>query len=387
VRWLPGDHQSRTSVRGALIAVAQDSVAAGPLLRKLDPADLDIVLRHGTQQRLGTSLVVSLRSASLPVPEWLETHRFEAASRRANIMNGLSNIAPALSEAGIPWVVLKGPVISSSFDSFEQREFADLDILVPGDRLADVLDVFDDVGIDAQNHNWGAYQRYGVAEFPIFVHGAPIDLHWHVIGLAETRRRFTVNVGDMLKRRYKTSIGDIEVYRLDTEDHALHVALHAGLSGAHHIGLLRDVHETVRASNPDWEQLVARCRRFGVAPLVGQVLDRCQHVLGTPVPSGIPEELAPVPALSLRRRLDTRAHPWDVTPETAHSGFIIEASRSGAVNSVQRAAEMLSERVATRFGRSPRWNASDPKGALYWNRHSGGADGMAGYLAFAEQES
>jgi hypothetical protein len=387
VRWLSGDHQSRTTVRDALVAVARDSVAAGPRLRLLDPADLDVVLRHGTEQRLGSSLVVSLRSASLPVPAWLETHRFESASRRANIMNGLSHIAPALSEAEIPWVVLKGPVISSSFDSFEQREFADLDILVPGNRLGDVLDVFYNVGIDAQNHNWDAYQRYGVAEFPIFVAGTPIDLHWQVIGLAAIRRRFTVDVGDMLKRRYRTSIGEIELYRLDTEDHALHVALHAGLSGGHHIGLLRDVHETVRASNPDWEQLVARCHRFGVAPMVGQVLDRCRHVLGTPVPSEIPEELAPLPALSLRRRLDARVRRRGLTPETAHSGFIIGASRSGVVNSVQRAAEMLSERATIRFGHSPQWDASDPEGALYWNRHSGGAEGMAGYLAFAEQES
>ena len=201
MRWLPGDHRLRTAVRDTLVAVARDPVAAGPRLRLLDPTELDMVLRHGTEQRLGTTLVVSLRSASLPVPAWLETHRFESASRRANIMNGLSNIAPALSEAEIPWAVLKGPVISSSFDSFEQREFADLDILVPGNRLAEVLDVFGDVGIDAQNHNWGAYQRYGVAEFPIFVAGAPIDLHWQVIGLAEMRKRFTVNVGDMLERQ------------------------------------------------------------------------------------------------------------------------------------------------------------------------------------------
>jgi hypothetical protein len=48
---------------------------------------------------------------------------------------------------------------------------------------------------------------------------------------------------------------------------------------------------------------------------------------------------------------------------------------------------MLSERAAIKFGHSPQWNASDPKGALYWNRHSGGADGMADYLAFAEQKS
>ena len=387
MRWLPGDPQSRTTIRDTLVAVARDPNAAAPRLALLDPAELDIVLRHGTEQRLGTSLAMSLRSASLTVPAWLEIHRFQTATRRASIMNGLAMIAPALADSRIPWVVMKGPVIAASFSSFEQREFADLDILVPGDRLAEVLKILAKIGIDDLNHNWEAYLRYEVAEFPVFVAGMPIDLHWHFVGLGKVRRRFTVNVREVLDRRYTTTINGIRVNRLDAEDHAIQVALHAGLSGAHEIGLLRDVHETIQASNLEWDELVSRSVRFGVAPLVGHVFDRSVRVLGSPVPPEIVSDMVPNSSLALRRRLDSTSYPWHGDEENIYSGFLISASRSGLGNSAARSSELLGERAAGWFGHSPRWSAYDPQSPLYWSRSSSDVSAIARYLEFTEGSS
>jgi hypothetical protein len=373
-------------VRDALVAVAVDPVAAADVLNRLDANDLGLVLAHGTGQRLGTSLAVSLRSAALPVPDWLEVHRFEAATRRARIMNGLGAIAPALDRSRIPWVVLKGPITAASYAAPEQREFIDLDILVPGDRLANVLATLSEVGIDDQNRSWSAYVRFGVAEFPVFVAGAPIDLHWHLIGLGRTRERFTVDIDEILSRRSSTTIGGVDVGRLDAEDHAIHVALHAGLSGATQIGSLRDVHETVRSSDLDWDEFVSRSRRFGAAPIIGHVLDRCNTILGTPVPGEVVSRLAPRSALAMRRWLDRRPHPWGDPGTAAFSGFAVTTARSGFRDSASRATEILGERVVGLAGRTGRWSAYDPDSPLFWNTQHGKTGDMTTYLDFAARQ-
>jgi hypothetical protein len=374
-------------VRDTLVAVVVDPGDASDRLGSLRATELALVLEHARAQKLGTAAASCLRFASLPVPAWLEAHRFDIATRRATIMSTLAKIAPALSKSGIPWVVLKGPVTAASFESPHLREFGDLDILVPGRSLADVLDVFAGIGVDDQNHNWGPYTRYGVAEFPVFIGGAPIDLHWHLIGLAKTRKRFNIAIDELLSRRQPVSLGGIDCYRLDTEDHLMHVALHAGLSGAGNLGLLRDVHETARSSDIDWEEFMTRSSAEGVGPLAGQVLDRCVTALGTPIPFAVSERMAPSSARALRRWLDGRVLPWTSASDNAFSGFLVSSSRSGISESAARAGEILGERASGLLGNQPRWSAYDPDGRLYWNRSADDPDSFQKYLEYAMSES
>jgi hypothetical protein len=386
--WIVGltSKSSRSTIRDLLIAVINDPDAAADQLRSLDATCLEMVLEYGMAQKLSTAIVACLRSASLPVPDWLEAHRFKVAARRAVIEAGLARIAPAMNDSGIPWAVLKGPVTASSFSSPHLREFGDLDILVEGLDLADVLDVFAGVGIDDLNHNWEPYARYGVAEFPVIVGGAPIDLHWHLIGLSSVRQRFTVSIDQILDRRRSVSLGGVDCYRLDAEDHLGHVALHAGLSGAGNLGQLRDVHETVRANEIDWDEFMVRTKLHGVAPLVGHVLDRCVSVLGSPVPTSVIANLTPGSTLVARRWLDGRGHPWGDPSETSYSGLVVSVSRKGVMGTATRAAEMIWERAAGIAGRQPLWSAYDPESPLYWRGGQPGARGFDDYLAYSARE-
>ena len=392
-RWVPRLHRrslseappAASSIRDTLVAVARDPDGAGDRLGDLREPELAAVLHAGVAHGLGIALVSSLHAAGLPVPTWLESHRFNATVHRAQIMGTLGNIAPALTSAGIPWVVLKGPVITRSADSPQLREFGDLDVLVPGSHLSRVLEILEGVGIDGMNRNWDGYLRYGVAEFPVLMSGTPIDLHWHVVGLGEIRKRFDIGTGELLERRIVGSAGDARFPRLGAEDNVIHIALHAGLSGATRIGWLRDVHELVLGSDLDWGGLVARTRRFGVSSIVGQVLDRCRCMLGTPVPSEISEQLTPLVALRLRRRIDATMLPLRHSSDPSFSGFLVAISRDGMIETAGRTGELLWSHIEARAGRVQRWSAYDPGGPLYWDRASGGADGLQRYLEFAAQ--
>ena len=379
----PGSRSSRSRaiVRDTLIAVVNDPSVAATQMSSLDSGQLQMVLEHGTAQKLGTSLVACLRAASMPVPDWLEAHRFKVAGRRAVIMSALARVAPAMNDSGIPWVVLKGPVTASSYSSPHLREYGDLDILVPGRSVAHVLEVLSGVGIEDMNRNWEPYLRYGVAEFPVFIGGAPIDLHWHLVGLSSIRARFTMDIDQMIDRRRSLSLSGTDCHRFDTEDHLAHLALHAGLSGAGSIGQLRDIHETVQADVIDWDEFIGRSAAAGTGSLVGHVLDRCVRVLGTPIPEAALARLVAERSRVVRSWMDRNPPLWGGSSKYAFSGFVVEVRRSRLRDTLSVAGVTLRDRVSSRFGGPARWSAYDPDGPLYWNQD--GPGGFGEYLSMA----
>jgi Uncharacterised nucleotidyltransferase len=371
----------RGAVRQALLAVAADAATAAPALTGLAPEEVALVTRVGAAQGLGTTLVAVLRAAGLEVGEELEARRFDAAVRHERIMATLGRVAPALTDAGVPWVVLKGPVIADAFRPPARREFVDLDLLVAGPRLADGLEALRGAAAVTVNRNWEAYLEHAVAEFPVATADTTIDLHWHLIGLGTTRRRFTLPASEILERRRRALVGGVDAYRLDVEDHLLHVALHCGLGGANRLGALRDVHATVSSSPLDWDALVDRASRFGAGPIVGQVLDRSRRLLDTPVDPSVISRMAPPSGLVARALLDRLAS--DVSPEKLCSGFPVAVARRGVSNTTGCLLELVRDRVGVATGRAPRWSAHDPSSSLFWLRPTGGRDGLQRYLQMA----
>jgi hypothetical protein len=155
----------------------------------------------------------------------------------------------------------------------ELREFVDLDILIPGSRVADLIAALEAVGIEQINQNWAAYVKHGVAEFPVQIDGVQIDVHWHLIPLRRTRRQFSIDIDAMLERRRRITFQGVEFPALDVVDHLIHVCVHAGVSGANKGGWLRDV-AAAMSSTPGVESVAERAASFGALPLVAQVLDR-----------------------------------------------------------------------------------------------------------------
>ena len=365
------------------MALAGDPSAAMSHIAELTPDEFSLLTSRAIAHGLGTTLAAVMRRAGLPAGAVLEAHRFDTTVRHARIMATLHRVAPVLTEAGVPWVVLKGPVIADAFVPPAVREFADLDLLVSAPRLGDALRALGAAGVETVNRNWEASIRHTVAEFPVATADTTIDLHWHVIGLGMARRRFRVAVDEMLARRVAAPIGGVDGYRLDPEDHLIHVALHCGLGGANRLGEFRDVHTTVGTSDLDWDVVSSRAVRYGAGPIVGQVLDRSRLLLGTPMDSSTPSRMAPQAVLAARAMLDRlslRRHSDSLCP-----GFPVAMARRGVSNTIGSAVELVRDRVGVAMGRPARWSAHDPEGPLFWQRPTGGPDGLERYLRMAAE--
>ena len=113
------------------------------------------------------------------------------------------------------------------------------------------------------------------------------------------------------------------------------------------------------------------------------MLDRARLLLGTPVDSSIPSRMAPEAGLAARAMLDRlslRGHS-----DRLCSGFAVAVARRGVANTIGSAVELVRDRVGVAMGRPARWSAHDPEGPLFWQRPTGGPDGLERYLRMAAE--
>ncbi|MFW2382217.1 MAG: nucleotidyltransferase family protein [Acidimicrobiales bacterium] len=333
-----------------------------------------LAIGHG----LGSALYEAARGFDVEIPPDLRRCAEDARFVRLSSMNVLPEIGAALDRAGIPWVVLKGPAVGAFYERPELRGFSDLDLMVRGADLERAIESLGDAGVADFNRNWVGYLRYGIAECPLLAPGVAVDLHWHIVATDRRRKRTTVDIAAMLKRRRSIRLGEIDVAALDPEDQLMNVCIHAGLSGADRLGWLRDVRELVRADSINWDVFGERCVESGVAARVGQVLDRARCLLGAGVPSAIPPALCPRALLIARRRLDERTVSGYLS-----SGTLRKLPVRGSGNSVGDVSAVLRSSILARFGAGPNWDFSDDESVLFFDDESGGPGARAAYFRYA----
>ncbi|MEO1062178.1 MAG: nucleotidyltransferase family protein [Actinomycetota bacterium] len=334
---------------------------------------------HGLTSTLHDRLV----ALDVTPPEEVALAQQGATARRLAARATLVRLGRALDEAGVPWLTCKGAVVAARHERPEHREFNDLDLLVPGPRLADALDVAATIGVESINRNWSTYLDHGVGELPLVDGTVWIDLHWHLVGLARVRRRFDLDPLALLDRRRRLDLGGVDVPVLDECNEVVHLALHAGLGGGARLCWLRDVRVVIAANRPDWDTLVAGARRAKAATIVGLVLDRSRRLVGAPVPEAVAEALVPRRALWLARRLDRRPASIEVLSRRVGSGTIVRSVRDDPASTAGALANEVGSKVRSLAGRAHRWDVADRGGTLYWGTATGGAADRERYLSMA----
>jgi hypothetical protein len=205
----------------------------------------------------------------------------------------LETFGKALDRAGVPWLVVKGPALAELAYLDAARPYSDLDIVVPAARFGDALGALAGVGALVGDRNWDLVCAGPRGQLHL-VPGAPatVDLHWHLLNLAEQRHRFRVPMEELFERSRTVALGNTPARVLEATDMLCHVALHATLSGGHQLGWLADVDRCAANMAPDWDELVARCLAWRVNLPVGVALQRARTVLGAPVPAAVLDALA-----------------------------------------------------------------------------------------------
>jgi hypothetical protein len=212
--------------------------------------------------------------------------------RHLTYLELLHRFGTAFEDANVPWVVLKGPVLTEMSYGDLARGYTDLDLLVPVGQLREAVRSLEGVGAVFADQNWPLI-RQGKGELSMAMFGMPIvDLHWHLVFDRRVRERFRLSTEDLLERRRRVDLGGVRAWALEPTDFAIHVALHASFAGAQRLRRLLDIERTLTNQRPDWDLFVRRCREWRVGLPVCAMLNCAREVLGAAVPQEVLAELA-----------------------------------------------------------------------------------------------
>jgi hypothetical protein len=221
----------------------------------------------------------------------------------------LSRLKATLDPTGVPWVVIKGPVaVELLYGGRGGRLYQDVDILVDPSGFREVLAALEASGLRQLDRNWAVLRRdmrgevhYGGAT------GLEIDLHWNLVNMYRGRMR--ISTRELLGRAAEVRLAGVDVSTLDPTDSLIHLCVHAAISGGDRILWMKDIERAVAVRPPDWDDLVARARRWHVAAPAGLMLARSARFLGAGVPGEVVSDLVGPGAMRFIRGID-RLFPW-----------------------------------------------------------------------------
>jgi hypothetical protein len=305
---LPALTDERLSDRGLADEVAAAAIYHGvlPLLwEALDRADAPSALR------------TAVHDAYLPL-----------VARDLRLQNLVTVVDQALTHAGVPYAVYKGPAVARHYRYPSQRMFSDIDLLVNRTDLGHCDAALQEAGLVG---GWaGIPDDY--AESGYHLPGiAALDLHWHVMREAKVRNSFALDTSVMLQRTRRISEAGFAACSLDDVDQLIAVATHACFDGGYRLGWLVDVARLMRAGAIDHSELRHRCLRSRTALPVQAVLDRTARTLSL-------EPLIPPLAHGQWRgflNAVTRARPTERTfRQAGRGGLVFRATRTGTLRSI-----------------------------------------------------
>lgn len=208
----------------------------------------------------------------------------------------------------MPWLLIKGPALSTGAAQAELRDYLDIDIVVDPMRLREALGALSSGGACVVDDDWDQMRQQGLGEIRLVMpSGMALDLHWGWFFDPAARRRFGVPVREALTRGVELTLpSGLRVVTADASDTLVHLCLHAALSGALRLSWLVDVDRALRRFTDPIDVLVVRAHDWRAAPVVALVIERARRLLATPVPAGLLRGLvgaAGVTALQSAERL------------------------------------------------------------------------------------
>ncbi|NHC16240.1 nucleotidyltransferase family protein, partial [Motilibacter deserti] len=268
----------------------------------------------------------------------------------------------ALTAAGIPFAVVKGPVLTElAYRAPDRRWYGDVDLLISPGSFERALDVLEEAGARLVDLNWTLAGRQIRGELSMVLDEVPLDVHWHLVNDRRRRQRMPIDTDELLSRVRRVTVGQTTLPALEPTDGLIQLAQHAALSGGTRLGWLADIALWLQHSEVDADETARRAARWGVLPLVGTILDRTERVIG---PLGLT-----VPGARGWRQLVRAADAWRPPgrPHTDHLSWrslvaatgpstaasVGELGRVAVLDGVLGAMERRRVRSAGRSGPNP----------------------------------
>jgi hypothetical protein len=217
-------------------------------------------------------------------------------ARNLTLLHRVRPVLARLAWAGIPVILLKGAGMLAAFGgTVDLRPMDDVDIMVPPDRLAQVVDLLSGLGWRPKEtppcSASAMAELTSTAGWPfIAADSSELDLHWRPLNLDG-------RIGNDLGfwRRAEPARLDGQAARvLAPADQLLHVCCHAvNWAGFSSLRWAADAALIIRASHDrlDWPCLCAEARRRGFATLMHDCLRFLAAELDLPVPRAVLRDL------------------------------------------------------------------------------------------------
>jgi hypothetical protein len=238
----------------------------------------------------------ALRDNNLVQPDVSERLRatyHRAVATQLQIAADLRDVSAALDDLGVPWLVVKGPVLAeTAYPRPDLRGYTDLDLVVQARELGRVLQALEDMGGTVLDTNWKLLTDELKGEVALRVGlGTSVDAHWHVVNEAEVRSAFALSMPQLFERAIRLSLSTCEVATTDRVDTLIHLALHSCMSGGNRLVWLKDLEQAIAEPFP-WDEALSRADASKTGLVIASMLHAAQTVLGTSVPGGVIDALA-----------------------------------------------------------------------------------------------
>ena len=288
------------------------------------------------------------------VLERLAAGRHEAASHHLVVRGVLAHVGAVLDAADIPWLVFKGPVLSSSmYCDPGMRRYSDLDVLVPPDRFADAVAAMEAAGFWNPVTSWSPQVYFRAGAIAFNVGWISVDLHWHVMFKYQDRHWYHIDPELLFARRRAVDIGGRSYATFDEVDTVFHLALHASPRGLPSPRVAEGHRDGDRHGPAGSRRTGPEVARGEVAPAIGIALARSKHTLEAAVPDDIITALVGrvwprvVQAVASFDGLGSSAgRPSPVTVLTKHTRMSIPRTASWTLRRIsERRAEQRINRV------------------------------------------
>lgn len=259
----------RSSLRRSALVASIDRDGGAPF-PALTPRQWQVVAGEAIALGIGGQLHSALDSpgarvaAPAEVRERLRAHYYGVAARNAKLLATLGEVLGALSDRGIPCIVLKGAaLLEGTYADFGARPMDDVDLLVREedlDRTAETLASLKFVADEwFRPAEWYRAALHHLV--PMARDGVIVEVHH---ALLPPTHAPTVSIDELWARAVPATIAGRSTLTLSATHHLLHLVQHLALSHRFVGGLPRlvDIAEWIRAAGDriDWEGFVEGCR-------------------------------------------------------------------------------------------------------------------------------
>lgn len=265
---------------------------------------LRLAQHHGVRPSLLHSLAeLQWNGVPAEIRMSLEQFRREHLLHALILVSELRLLCDAFAGANLRFITFKGPALALAlYGDLAQREYNDIDIMVPPERVGDAERILERLGYGNRQGDERFRRvflsRQGQYAFTCAARSGAIDLHWNFAGASLP---FPLSVAELWRHPHWLAIADRDVLTIDNTELALLLAGHGTKEGWIYLKWLRDFACLIeRRPDLDWADIHRRAvsARCGDTVLLGCAL--ANEVLGVAPPAAL---RATIEASARTRRL------------------------------------------------------------------------------------